>query len=141
MFNLIIDWLPSVASFLAGVIPTIVFFRSKLRKHKNAYILEEFTQLQLVVDQSSKQITELSSRLREMEEIRTSLARQIEELKRENQSLRGLIEELKLNNHDRTKPNKRHHEKGPATEVANRLTIAPRRRSPRRTSAPDATPQ
>lgn len=83
----------------------LLLFRQKYRRASNRMVEDEFMSLSLVVDKSTRQISELSDRLREMEEMRYQLTVQIneakkviEDLKSENNTLKALIDQL--NNHE-----------------------------------------
>jgi len=105
MLKFLNDAIP-ILTFLSGSgIMYLLLFRQKYRRASNKMVEDEFMSLSLVVDKSSRQISELSDRLREMEEMRYQLTVQvneakkvIEELKQENETLKALIAQLK--NHD-----------------------------------------
>lgn len=86
-----------IITFLAGSVPSVLFFRSKMRQSRTGYIVQEFTQLQLIVEQSTKMIQDLSEKIREFELVRTELVAEIEYLKRENARLERLVIQLKAN--------------------------------------------
>lgn len=83
-----------IITFLTGLVPTVLFFRYKMRSIQNGYAMKEFYNLQQVIDNSSRQLVELADRVRELEDIRTDLVRQINELRRENEQLGQLLKQL-----------------------------------------------
>ena len=140
----LLPFLTALLSLLLGSgISWFFFFRSKLRREGNRLLEDEFNALSSVVDKSSRQISELSGRLREMESIRTQLATELNDAKRlmheiraENEELKALVAILQANQQQQHDAQHENDQKASERDLnAGSGTTGPRRRPVTRVKA------
>lgn len=144
----LLPFLTALLSLLLGSgISWFFFFRSKLRREGNRLLEDEFNALSSVVDKSSRQISELSGRLREMESIRTQLATELNDAKRlmheiraENEELKALVAILQANQQQQHDAQHENDQKASERDLnAGSGTTGPRRRPVTRVKKPART--
>ena len=151
MLKELTDLLPFLTALLSLLLGTGIswffFFRAKLRREGNRLLEDDFNALSSVVDKSSKQIADLSEKLREMEDIRTQLVTQLNEARRlmldikaENEALKKLVDQLQANQQLQHDAQHENDQKASERDLSASLgTVGPRRRAVTRTKKPART--